>query len=113
VPSYPNADLRPDDRLQFHEFTKDDNLMVNATEMAKVFGKSPWKWLELPSTKEFLEALAENRSLAVNQLVVSVRGGNDPLAIGNWFHEDLALERWFRFVPPFFRKYINRDRYCI
>ncbi|NGM63552.1 phage antirepressor protein [Sphingobacterium sp. SGG-5] len=65
---------------------------VNATEMAKPFGKHAWKWLELPSTIEFLKALSENRSLAKNQLVISVKGGNDPSKRGNWFHEDVALE---------------------
>ena len=65
---------------------------INATEMAKPFGKFAWKWLELPSTIEFLKALSENRSLAKNQLVISVKGGNDPSKRGNWFHEDVALE---------------------
>lgn len=65
---------------------------VNATEMAKPFGKHAWKWLELPSTIDFLNALSENRSLAKNQLVISVKGGNDPSKRGNWFHEDVALE---------------------
>ena len=58
--------------------------MVKATEMAKPFGKFPWKWLELPSTKEYIRALSENRSLAYNQLVVSVKGGNDTSKRGNW-----------------------------
>src|SRR5690554_718052 len=35
------------------------DVMVNATEMAKSFGKRPSKWLELPSTASFLEALCE------------------------------------------------------
>jgi len=68
------------------------DVMVNATEMAKPFGKNVWKWLELPSTKAYIEALSENRSLAENQLITSVRGGNNPDLRGNWIHEDLALE---------------------
>jgi hypothetical protein len=28
--------------------------MINATEMGKLFGKRPSKWLELPSTKAFI-----------------------------------------------------------
>ena len=38
-------------------FANGKNVMVNATEMAKSFDKRPAKWLELPSTKEFLAAL--------------------------------------------------------
>ena len=36
-------------------------MMVNATEMAKPFGKRPAKWLELPTTKNFLAKLGRNR----------------------------------------------------
>lgn len=81
-------------------------IMINATEMAKPFNKSPWKWLELPSTKEYIRALSENRSLAENQLVTSVRGGNKPEARGNWFHEDLALE-FARWLSPAFAIWCN------
>lgn len=80
--------------------------MVNATEMAKPFGKFPWKWLELPSTKEYIKALSENRSLAYNQLVVSVKGGNDTSKRGNWFHEDVALE-FARWLSPQFAIWCN------
>ena len=80
--------------------------MVNATEMAKPFGKFPWKWLELPSTKEYIRALSENRSLAYNQLVVSVKGGNDTSKRGNWFHEDVALE-FARWLSPAFAIWCN------
>lgn len=80
--------------------------MVNATEMAKPFGKFPWKWLELPSTKEYIRALSENRSLAYNQLVVSVKGGNDTSKRGNWFHEDVALE-FARWLSPQFAIWCN------
>lgn len=34
-------------------FSMGGSVMVNATEMAKTFGKRPAKWLELPSTLEF------------------------------------------------------------
>lgn len=80
--------------------------MVNATEMAKPFGKFPWKWLELPSTKEYIRALSENRSLAYNQLVVSIKGGNDTSKRGNWFHEDVALE-FARWLSPQFAIWCN------
>lgn len=87
-------------------FLNGDDVMINATEMAKPFNKSPWKWLELPSTKEYIYALSENRSLAESQLVTSVRGGNKPEARGNWFHEDLALE-FARWLSPSFAIWCN------
>lgn len=87
-------------------FKKGDNLFINATEMAKPFGKFPWKWLELPSTKAYIKAISENRSLAENQLIISVRGGNNPELRGNWFHEDLALE-FARWLSPEFAIWCN------
>lgn len=87
-------------------FCSGDNVMINATEMAKPFGKFPWKWLELPSTKEYIKALSENRSLAYNQLVISVKGGNDVLKRGNWFHEDVAIE-FARWLSPQFAIWCN------
>ena len=75
--------------------------MVNATQMAKPFGKRPAKWLELPSTKEYINKLkyirekkpkSENRTLAHSQLITSIKGGNDASLRGVWMHEDVALE---------------------
>ena len=74
--------------------------------MAKPFGKKPWKWLELPSTKDYIKALSENRSLAYNQLVRSIRGGNIIAERGNWLHEDLALE-FARWLSPAFAIWCN------
>lgn len=87
-------------------FSNDDGVMVNATEMARVFNKNPWKWLELHSTKAYIKALSENRSLAECQLVKSIRGGNDPELRGNWFHEDLAIE-FARWLSPDFSIWCN------
>ena len=38
-----------------------ENVMVNATQMAKAFGKTPNDWLNLQSTKEFLDELTDTR----------------------------------------------------
>lgn len=79
--------------------------MVNATEMAKPFGKRPSKWLELPSTKEFLAKLAEVRK-SDNGFVTTIRGGNDRSAQGTWLHEDVALE-FARWLSPSFAIWCN------
>lgn len=81
--------------------------MVNATEMAKPFGKRPSKWLELPSTKEFLNILVNVRKLDIENLVVSVKGGsNFGPRHGTWFHEDVAIE-YARWLNPMFAIWCN------
>lgn len=79
--------------------------MVNATEMAKPFGKRPTDWLRLPTAQEFLKELAEVRKLH-NGLVVTVKGGNDRTAQGTWLHEDVALE-FARWLSPAFAIWCN------
>lgn len=74
--------------------------MVNATEMAKPFGKRPAKWLELPSTKEFLSALQTIRFS--DSLIQTIEGKNG----GTWLHEDVALE-FARWLSPSFAIWCN------
>ena len=42
-------------------FENGNSVMINATNMAKQFGKRPNDWLNLPSTKEFLNELTTTR----------------------------------------------------
>ncbi|WP_110599835.1 KilA-N domain-containing protein [Salinicola lusitanus] len=71
---------------------------INATDIAKRFGKRPVDWLRLPDTADYLEALAE----AIGEskvgkshfgLVRTSRGGRAP---GTWLHPRLAVQfaRW-------------------
>ena len=62
-------------------FHKGDNVMVNATEMAKPFGKSP------EQTKTYVKALSEVRKILSSDLVQVIYGDNG----GTWMHEDVAL----------------------
>lgn len=65
--------------------------MINATQMAKPFGKRPSKFLELPSTKRFIGVL--DRRSDVQKSVITIRGNfsnNKPQ--GTWMHEKLALK---------------------
>jgi hypothetical protein len=57
--------------------------------MAKPFGKIPKKWLELPSTQKFLEALLNTRKSGNSILWYTKRGRHGG---GTWFNEDVALE---------------------
>lgn len=82
------------------------NVMVNATQMAKAFGKRPAKWLELPSTKEFLKELGTIRKSDTDQLVVTINGGTTQQGKGTWMHEDVALE-FARWLSPKFAIWCN------
>ena len=74
-------------------FSKGDNVMVNATQMAKAFGKQPNDWLKTEQAQRMIEAIAKTNifGLADNQLVITIKGGNNPEERGTWMHEDVAL----------------------
>lgn len=76
---------------QFVRFSADG--WINATDIAKKFGKRPGHWLELPATKEYLAALARHLNAGKSgSLVVSSKGRNG----GTWLHPKLAVHfaRW-------------------
>lgn len=70
---------------------------INATDVARRFGKKPVKWLELPSTKSYMAALSRHLGFDVRKsdfkLVEAsrVRG-----QAGTWLHPKLAVAfaRW-------------------
>jgi phage antirepressor YoqD-like protein len=86
-------------------FMNGEDTMVNATEMAKPFGKIPNNWLQLPSTRSFLDTLTNSRksTIADYQPVATSRGGLNP---GTWMHEDVALE-FARWLSPEFAIWCN------
>ena len=86
-------------------FLLNEEVWVNATEMAKGFGKIPYEWLRLPSTKEYIAALEEDFQTSGKSLslVQTMEGKNG----GTWFHEDLAIE-FARWLSPKFSIACNR-----
>lgn len=76
--------------------------MVNATEMAKPFGKSATHWLRNQSAKEFISEYAALRNRNPLDLVTIVNGDNG----GTWKHEDVALE-FARWLSPAFAIWCN------
>lgn len=86
-------------------FNSGSTVMVNATQMAKPFGKRPAKWLELPSTKEFLSKLSEVRKSDIT-FVHTAKGNSQQFAQGTWMHEDVALE-FARWLSPEFAIWCN------
>lgn len=105
-------------------FSKGDGVMINATEMAKPFGKNVRQWFDNPGTHEFIETLAVARGIAPTvekrtslntkdlaerypQLVKVVRGGIvSKVTQGTWIHEDIALE-FARWLSPTFAIWCN------
>lgn len=82
----------------------DGSIMVNATEMARQYGKRTTDWVRLPSTKKFLVALTEVRKSHF-AYIQSVKGGSN--AGGEtWMHEDVALE-FARWLAPEFAIWCN------
>ena len=66
--------------------------MLNATQMARPYGKRPAEWLRLPSTISFLGALSEvGLSHNADTLVVTRKGGLDPYQGGTWLHINAAI----------------------
>lgn len=88
-------------------FSQGDNVMVNATQMAKKFGKKVNDWLKTQQTKDFLDALTVARKIATAdfQPITIVQGGT-PANQGTWMHEDVAIE-FARWLSPKFAIWCN------
>ena len=82
---------------------KDASVMVNATQMAKPFGKRPVDWLQNSQTSDYLSELSKVRKSTLADLVRVTKGGNNP---GTWMHEDVALE-FARWLSPAFAIWCN------
>ncbi len=82
--------------------------LINASHMAKPFGKKPAHWFRLSSTKKFLESLSNVKNIPINELVKSINKNNsDGLEKGVWIHEDAALE-FARWLSPSFAIWNNQ-----
>ena len=83
-------------------FSNTDGVMINATQMAKPFGKMPRHWLNNQQTKDFIQELSALRNLKASDLVRVTNGNNG----GTWMHEDVALE-FARWLSPKFAIWCN------
>lgn len=70
---------------------ENDTVYVNATEMAKPFGKKPNDYLRLAGTEELIQACARKNRTSVNQLVITQMGSTENGG-GTWLNEDLAID---------------------
>jgi hypothetical protein len=88
--------------LQYNEIPvifQSDDAYINATQIAKAFGKLPNEWLRLVSTKEYiLELQNALRANPVNQIseLYFTKTGNSLDGGGTWLHPKLAVTfaRW-------------------
>ena len=84
-------------------FSNENGVMVNATNMAKPFGKRTFDWLKTQSAKDFLNAYSVAKKIVTADLVQVIQGGNEQ---GTWMHEDVALE-FARWLSPEFAIWTN------
>jgi anti-repressor protein len=109
-------------------FLNGESVMINATEMARVFGKEVRQWFANAETHEFIHALADHKGLqpqelpkggkltslntstlanAYPSLIMVVKGGiPGSVKQGTWMHEDLAIE-FARWLSPKFAIWCN------
>lgn len=87
-------------------FFNGKNVMVNATEMAKSFGKTTKDWLRTNASLEFINSLSAVRQICPSQLVVVKKGNSNEFEQGTWMHEDVALE-FARWLSPAFAIWCN------
>lgn len=66
-----------------------DDVMVNATQLAKIYGKRPNDYLSLPATNQLINAITRKHGIAENQLIRTERGGISP---GTWMHRLIVVD---------------------
>lgn len=66
---------------------------INATDVAKRFGKKPAEWLRLPDTAKYMDALARHLNVGESHLLTRSSKGRSG---GTWLHPKLAVSfaRW-------------------
>lgn len=84
---------------------EDGMIMINATAMAKPFGKRPVDYLRLPSTTELVQAIVRKSHICESQLIRAVKGSPE-YGGGTWFHEDVALD-FAQWLSVDFRLWVN------
>lgn len=72
-------------------FENNGKVMVNATEMAKAFGKRPVEWLRTEQSEDMIKCLAEVHKCTSDDLLIVRKGNFSDDQQGTWMHEDVAL----------------------
>lgn len=87
------------------DFTKDRNVMVNATEMAKIFDKKVEAFMRNDSTKAFIQECLKSE----NSRFLNVENEEDIISsrqkTGTWMHRILAL-KFAAWLDPAFELWV-------
>jgi hypothetical protein len=86
----------------------DGNKMVNATQMAKPFGKPVGNFLRLKETKEYIQLLEERYSDVniAKEVLRVIKGGDASEGLqGTWMDEKLAL-KFAAWLSPAFELWV-------
>lgn len=70
--------------------TKND-VMVNGTQLAKIYGKRPNDYLSLPATNQLISAITRKYGISENQLVIS-KVGSSHNGGGTWMHRLIVVD---------------------
>lgn len=101
---------------------RDNRMMVNATEMAKVFGKEVARFMENDGTKKFIEACLKTRNSAFINISNEADLYRSSQKSGTFMHRILALKFAAWLSPDFevwvystiesllFGKHVERER---
>lgn len=72
-------------------FDTRDDVMVNATQLAKIYGKRPNDYLSLPATNQLINAITRKYGISENQLVIS-KVGSSHNGGGTWMHRLIVVD---------------------
>lgn len=82
-------------------------IMVNATEMAKQFGKRPAEWLRYQEAKDYITALSEVLNHTSGDLLIVKKGNFLNDTQGTWMERKLAI-RFAQWLDPYFAVAIDQ-----
>lgn len=71
-------------------FLTGENIMVNATQMAKNFNARTESWLRTDNAQRMIDALSITHNCVIGDLVI-VKPGSPENGGGTWMHQDIAL----------------------
>jgi len=94
------------------DVTEKDDTMINATQMARKFGKDTYDFLSNDGVKKFIEAFCQTDNLryedefSPNGKLVKVIKGHHSIN-GTWMHRTVAL-KFAAWLNPFFEVWIYK-----
>lgn len=86
-------------------FDLTSGMMVSLTDMAKACNKQVGHWLELKSTKDYLQEYSASIGITIDEILIVKQGGNGG---GTWANQDIALY-FAQWLSPKFHIWCNRQ----